>query len=439
MQRYKAKVAAGYYEQLRPRTMRERLDELTLAVHRLAQGQCTPISPAMRADLERERAFGGISAEEELQQHQENLERLDNDVSGPTESEMMERDHQDAATVMQQAGAGNRLPLEKTGAANQAVREHASQQHCHPMQPAPSMSHAHHALVCTPIAQSRPAMQPSSALQGFTPPDRLTQMRPCAALMPQHMQHEQLGSRLAVLPPMDLTRPPMPPQLAAPMPLAPANAKTAGLLAMYHMARAGLAQQGITIPAIAGSASSAQTSLHTSGFQEAQPHLLAPGGQGAAAAAERAAMAHDAMQAATGSRVRPVPDLSKFTSLQQMWDVWDQGTRTHMSYKQLEEQHGNKWRKDPPGNKSKNNSKRWSTFKRGFIDTVNKRKVDNRLATPGRVLRAMETQQERLKLNIPQYVRKLEQEQAEHSSKKPAKRRSRAEVAASRSCSHADS
>ena len=89
MQRYKAKVAAGYYEQLRPRTMRERLDELTLAVHRLAQGQCTPISPAMRADLERERAFGGISAEEELQQHQENLERLDNDVSGPTESGMM--------------------------------------------------------------------------------------------------------------------------------------------------------------------------------------------------------------------------------------------------------------------------------------------------------------------------------------------------------------
>ena len=192
-------------------------------------------------------------------------------------AEMMERDHQDAATVMQQAGAGNRLPLEKTGAANQAVRQHASQQHCPPMQPAPSMSHAHHALVCTPIAQSRPAMQPSSALQGFTPPDRLTQMRPCAALMPQHMQHEQLGSRLAVLPPMDLTRPPMPPQLAAPMPLAPANAKTAGLLAMYHMARAGLAQQGITIP----------VSRHS------QEHYLAAAAAAAAAVAAAAAACYE--------------------------------------------------------------------------------------------------------------------------------------------------
>lgn len=63
--------------------------------------------------------------------------------------------------------------------------------------------------------------------------------------------------------------------------------------------------------------------------------------------------------AATGSRLRPVPDLSKFTSLHQMWDVWHQGTRTQMSYKQLEEQQGNTWRKDPAGDKSKTNSERW--------------------------------------------------------------------------------
>lgn len=65
------------------------------------------------------------------------------------------------------------------------------------------------------------------------------------------------------------------------------------------------------------------------------------------------------MQEAAGKRVRPVPDLQRFQSLKQMWAAWDEGTRSHLSYKQLEEEQGNKWRKDPAGDKTKNNSKRW--------------------------------------------------------------------------------
>ena len=42
-----------------------------------------------------------------------------------------------------------------------------------------------------------------------------------------------------------------------------------------------------------------------------------------------------------------------------MWAAWDEGSRSHLSYKKLEEQQGNGCRKDPPGDKLKNNSKRW--------------------------------------------------------------------------------
>ena len=74
-------------------------------------------------------------------------------------------------------------------------------------------------------------------------------MRPFAAQMPAHMNNHRLGSRYALAPPVDITR--LPPRLPAPaaaMPFAPSNAETAGLLAMYQMARAGLSQQGIHMP-----------------------------------------------------------------------------------------------------------------------------------------------------------------------------------------------
>ena len=75
LQRYKAKVADGWYDQLRPRSFRERLDELARALHRLASGQSLQ-QPAID-DLERQRAFGGISADEERREHERNLDSLD--------------------------------------------------------------------------------------------------------------------------------------------------------------------------------------------------------------------------------------------------------------------------------------------------------------------------------------------------------------------------
>ena len=82
LQNYKAKVACGYYEKLRPRSMRERLDELTKAVQQLARGQATSIASPTRVDVERDRAFGGISAEDEQAQHQQRLDRLGDEGPG---------------------------------------------------------------------------------------------------------------------------------------------------------------------------------------------------------------------------------------------------------------------------------------------------------------------------------------------------------------------
>ena len=73
-----------------------------------------------------------------------------------------------------------------------------------------------------------------------------------------------------------------------------------------------------------------------------------------------------------------------------------------------------------------------STFKRGFVDTAISRMATARIAPPGRVLRAMEDERARLKLQIPSYIKKLEKSQATQRTIAPKPRRSKAEVAASR-------
>ena len=65
------------------------------------------------------------------------------------------------------------------------------------------------------------------------------------------------------------------------------------------------------------------------------------------------------MQAAAGHRVRAMPDLEAFLTLVQAWKLWDEGTRSHMCLRVLEEEQGSAWRRDPPGDKAKSNSKRW--------------------------------------------------------------------------------
>lgn len=162
----------------------------------------------------------------------------------------MENDDSDAAAILQQMGAGTRMPLEETTAANRP----ASQQEPAAAPARLTQATAQRAIVCTP-PRSGPAHAPrspggpSDPMAGFTPPDKLTLMRPFAAQMPEHMNNERLGSRYVLAPPVDITRlPPRPPAPAAPMPIAPCNAETAGLFAMYHMSRAGLAQQGIHMP-----------------------------------------------------------------------------------------------------------------------------------------------------------------------------------------------
>ena len=64
------------------------------------------------------------------------------------------------------------------------------------------------------------------------------------------------------------------------------------------------------------------------------------------------------LQAAVGIPLRPVPELRAMT-LQEFWDLWDKGSRDQPALRALEEEHGNAWRRDEPGDRSKNNSKRW--------------------------------------------------------------------------------
>ena len=59
-----------------------------------------------------------------------------------------------------------------------------------------------------------------------------------------------------------------------------------------------------------------------------------------------------------------MPKFSTFTGLQPLWDIWDKGSRTQPSLRQLEdrqleEEQGSKWRADPLGDTAKNHGKRW--------------------------------------------------------------------------------
>ena len=65
------------------------------------------------------------------------------------------------------------------------------------------------------------------------------------------------------------------------------------------------------------------------------------------------------LQGNLGIPVRPVPELRAFNTLQDLWDVWDKGSQHQPALRALEEEHGNKWRKDQAGSKANSNSKRW--------------------------------------------------------------------------------
>lgn len=76
LDKYKRKVAAGYYEQLRPRTIRERLDEVCYLLHQLVAGQRVDPASVDRLTVERSRAFGGMLADEERELHASRLDAL---------------------------------------------------------------------------------------------------------------------------------------------------------------------------------------------------------------------------------------------------------------------------------------------------------------------------------------------------------------------------
>lgn len=100
LQNYKAKVAAKHYDSLRPRTMRERLDELASAVQRLGQGQAAPAASDARLEMQREHAFGGTSVEEEQENHRQRLERLTKSSSPATLAGIMLTDVHDCHALM---------------------------------------------------------------------------------------------------------------------------------------------------------------------------------------------------------------------------------------------------------------------------------------------------------------------------------------------------
>ena len=65
------------------------------------------------------------------------------------------------------------------------------------------------------------------------------------------------------------------------------------------------------------------------------------------------------LQAVSGIPVRAVPELRALNSIQAAYDLWDKGSLHEPALKVLEEEHGHHWRKDVPGDKKKNNGKRW--------------------------------------------------------------------------------
>ena len=65
------------------------------------------------------------------------------------------------------------------------------------------------------------------------------------------------------------------------------------------------------------------------------------------------------MQEAHGIPTRPVPELRALETMQDFWRVWDKGSRNELPLKDLDEKLGIGWRRDAPGDKAKNNSKRW--------------------------------------------------------------------------------
>ena len=163
----------------------------------------------------------------------------------------------DAARLMQQSGAGHRLPMENVTNVQHAARSQ-------PMQPnqAPAHSDAAGPSFSTPSPRSRPAPQAAGALAIYTPPDELTNIRPFATQLPEHMQNHAMSSRYAVRPPIDITvRPPVVPSMPAAasmpgtvftmpagMPAPAGNGQGQFYLHMFHMARQGLIQEGLLPP-----------------------------------------------------------------------------------------------------------------------------------------------------------------------------------------------
>ena len=74
LDKYKRKVSAGYYEQFRPRCMRERLDELCHMVHKLLSGQA--LEQASVSRMEHSRAYGDMLHSEELALHRQRFNVL---------------------------------------------------------------------------------------------------------------------------------------------------------------------------------------------------------------------------------------------------------------------------------------------------------------------------------------------------------------------------
>ena len=165
-------------------------------------------------------------------------------------AELMENDDMDPVAILQGDNGGSRLPLGQSSAANRLTPQRLPFEGARcPMQPAANRCRAQRQLVLSPPPQTRATNELDSPQAAFTPPDQHTNMRAMAAHMPEHLHSDLLGSRYAPAPPVDTTRlPPRHPQPQALVPIAPSNAETAGLLSMYHMSRAGLAEHGIFMP-----------------------------------------------------------------------------------------------------------------------------------------------------------------------------------------------
>ena len=79
MQYYQTRLHGGKYEQLRPRSIRERLDELSYMIYQMVSGQQIDQQAASRIQIGRSRAYGQVRADEEHDEHEQRLAAL---VSG---------------------------------------------------------------------------------------------------------------------------------------------------------------------------------------------------------------------------------------------------------------------------------------------------------------------------------------------------------------------